>query len=108
VGTSRAGYSGSGYAVVGGRQVDTITWTVTGAAGTASVLVRYGNSSGDPVPGTLSVNGATTSLSLADTGTGWRTATVTVTLRAGTNTVKLAAGGGDGGHADIDYLSVTQ
>lgn len=99
-----AGFRGSGYAnasLNGG----TITFNnVSGSGGgVRSLMIRYANGATGSRAGSLIVNGATSTVTFASTGswTTWQTATIAVTLRNdSTNTVQFASTGTDLGNID--------
>jgi hypothetical protein len=104
-----AGFSGSGFCNGTNATGAYTQFTVSAAAGTATLDVRFANGTTSARPVDLVVNGATTqSLSFESTGawTTWTTRTVTVALNAGTNTIRLNPTG-SGGLPNIDYLDVT-
>ena len=91
------------------------SWQVLGApAGTASVAIRYANSTGgdgndETRTENLVVNGVTTQVSLPTTSSwdAWSTVTVPVTLSAGTNTVAMDCASGDSCNVNIDDIAVS-
>lgn len=117
--TNHRGYAGTGFVDGYGTQARPVVgadtrWPVT-AAGEYVATVRYANA--DPGDGssaarTLGVYGDDTrlgTLTLPPTGSwdAWATAHVTVTLPAGTGTVGLRCGAGDGCLVNLDYLALS-
>jgi hypothetical protein len=87
-----------------------IEWRVTGAAGTATVTIRYANGGTTSRPLDVAVNGQVVVAGRAFPGTGswstWQTVTVTVPLAAGTNIIRTTATTADGG-PNVDYLEIS-
>ncbi|MBB4906128.1 carbohydrate-binding protein [Actinophytocola algeriensis] len=107
---NHSGYSGSGFCNGTNATSGYAQFTVTAAAGTATVAVRFANGTTSARAADLVVNG-TTVQSLSFEGTGawstWATKTLTVTtMVAGTNTIRLNPTAG-GGLPNIDYIDVT-
>lgn len=102
--SANTGFRGSGYAnspASGG----TITFNnVSGnGGGVRSLTIRYANGATASRAGNLVVNGATSSVTFAPTGswTTWQTMTVPVTLKNdSTNTIQFATTGADLGNID--------
>jgi hypothetical protein len=89
---------------------ESITWTVNAPkAGRGSLTWRYG-AGGGAATRRLSVNGTpvgNVQFPRTNGGGNWRTVQVTVTLRAGSNTIRLAAPSGPARYVNVDYLDVT-
>jgi hypothetical protein len=107
VGTSTAGFSGSGYVSGFGTQGARVIRTVSmSAAGSATATVRFYNTSGANRVLTVSANGWDAGTVTLSSGIGWRTTTVAVPLRADLNTVGLASSAATGGDVLVDSLVV--
>jgi hypothetical protein len=105
VGNATAGFTGSSYVTGFGAQGARLIRTVSmAAAGSATVTVRFSNTSGVDRVLAVSTNGRDSGTVTLPSGDGWRTATVPVSLRAGLNTLGLASTGGD---VLVDSLPVT-
>ncbi|MFI7126098.1 carbohydrate-binding protein [Nonomuraea sp. NPDC050153] len=104
-----SGYSGSGFCNANNATGAGAQFTVNaGAAGTATVGVRFANGTTTARPADLIVNGSTVqSVSYEGTGTWdtWVTKTLTVTLRSGSNTVQLNPTTANG-LPNVDYIDV--
>jgi polygalacturonase len=107
--SNHAGHSGTGF-VNGDNVAGSYTeWSVTGAAGAATLRVRYANGTTAGRQATITVNGASVVRDFPGTGawTTWATLTLPVTLYAGTNTVRITANTA-GGNPNLDYIEVAQ
>lgn len=107
--TAHTGYTGTGFADLGGNGT-WIEWNnVTRAtAGTANIVVRYANGGTANRPVQLRVNGTLVgTYTQVPTGswTTWQTQTLPATLSAGNNTVRLTVSTTTGG-ANIDKIDV--
>jgi len=104
-----AGFSGSGFCNGTNATGAYAQFTVSAAAGTATVAVRFANGTTGSRAADLVVNG-TTAQSVSFEGTGawgtWVTKTLTVNLTAGSNTIRLNPVA-SGGLPNLDYLDVT-
>ncbi|RVX42585.1 carbohydrate-binding protein with CBM35 doain [Nonomuraea polychroma] len=109
--SNHAGYSGTGFVNGDNAAGSYVEWTVNGAAGAATLRIRYANGTTAGRPATITVNGATVAADQPFNGTGawatWATATVPVTLRSGANTVRITANTA-AGNPNLDYLEVVQ
>ena len=106
-----AGFSGSGYTNTDNAIGASISWNVYSPVNqTALVTFRYANASTVNRAASLSASGIVQAATIAFAGTGtwttWNTVTVSVNLKAGNNTLELAALTADG-CANIDELSFT-
>ncbi|GIE99226.1 carbohydrate-binding protein [Paractinoplanes rishiriensis] len=111
IASNHSGFSGSGFCDSNGAVGAAAQFTVNAAAaGNATVDIRYANGNPAGRPADISVNGAVVAGGYAFNNTGawngWTTASLSVPLRAGSNTIRLAATTA-GGLANIDYLDVT-
>jgi len=99
-----AGYHGSGYANSSTTGGTTTFNSVNGEGGGAkSLAIRYANGATSARAGNLTVNGTTTGISFATTGswTNWVTMNVNITLNNNTaNTIQFASTGADLGNID--------
>lgn len=107
IASNHAGYSGTGFCDTPNTVGAAVQFTVNAAsAGEATVAIRFANGSTGSRGADLAVNGATVA-SAAFQSTGawstWSTETVTVPLRAGANTIRLAATTATG-LPNIDFL----
>jgi rhamnogalacturonan endolyase len=106
--SDNAGFNGTGFAnfpASGG----TLTFTnVPGnGGGTKSLAIRYANGATTSRTGTITVNGASSTVTFPSTGswTTWNTLTVSITLNnSSSNTIQFASTGGDLGN--IDQITV--
>jgi Carbohydrate binding module (family 35)/Carbohydrate binding module (family 6)/Right handed beta helix region len=108
--SNHAGFSGTGFCNVTNAIGSSMTWTLTGRAGSATLTFRYSNGTTVNRPTAISVNGAAAvTVNFPSTGTWdtWASTSITVTLAAGTNTVKATSTTADGA-PNLDYLDVTQ
>jgi hypothetical protein len=107
--SNHTGFTGTGF-VNGDNVVGSSTqWSITVAAGSTQLVIRYANGTTVSRPMTVAVDGATVSTpTFGATGNWdtWATATVTTTLTAGTHTVKATATTANGG-PNLDALTVT-
>ncbi|MEU8004048.1 carbohydrate-binding protein [Catellatospora sp. NPDC049111] len=105
------GFSGSGFVDYDNVSGGYLQWSVPGAAGTATLRLRFANAGCCNRTMDISVNGGTVLREVRfdpmRTWDDWNTVTVTVTLTAGTNTVRATATSREGG-PNIDYLEVVQ
>ncbi len=109
--SNHSGFSGTGFCdatrTAGAASQFTV---IASGAGTATLGIRYSNGTGTNRPVDVSVNGAMVRAGIEFGATGawntWTTVTLTAPLKAGKNTVRLAAASG-AGLANIDYLDVT-
>jgi hypothetical protein len=103
------GFSGSGFCNGTNATGAHAQFTVSAAAGTTTLAVRFANGTTAARAADLVVNG-TTVRSVSFEGTGawntWVTKTLTVTTTAGSNTIRLNPTG-SGGLPNLDYLDVT-
>ena len=108
VATSIPGFAGTGYVTgfgaVGARVIQTVN---AGAAGNATVSVRYSNTSGSSQAISMYANGLKVGQLALDAGSGWQTAAQTVDLRAGLNTIDYQHDSGDSGSVSLDQITVT-
>ncbi|MET7328502.1 carbohydrate-binding protein [Nonomuraea sp. NPDC005650] len=104
-----SGYSGSGFCNANNAIGAGAQFTVNaGAAGTATVGVRFANGTTTARPADLIVNGSTVqNVSYEGTATWdtWVTKTLTVTLRSGSNTIQLNPTTANG-LPNVDYIDV--
>jgi hypothetical protein len=109
-----SGFTGSGF--VGGYtdankgKASTAFTVQSGAAGAASVAIRYANGTTSAMTLSLVVNGTKVrQVSLAATANWdtWATDTESVTLKQGANTVALAFTSADSGNVNLDSLTAT-
>ncbi len=107
VGTSLAGYTGSGYLTgFTGAGAETVVDTFVPSAGSYPVAVTYQNTTGSAQSLSLYLNGVKVrSLSLP-AATGWAYVPVTLTLRTGLNLIGLEHDSGDTGNVAVDSVSV--
>ncbi|WP_117215034.1 GDSL-type esterase/lipase family protein [Allorhizocola rhizosphaerae] len=105
--SNHAGYSGTGFCnadnVIGAAAQFTVN---AGAAGTATLGVRFANGTTANRPADVLVNGArAVGATFAATGawTAWTTATLTVSVNAGANTIRFSPTTA-AGLPNIDYL----
>ncbi len=105
--SNHSGYSGSGFCNGANATGAYAQFTVNaGAAGTATLSVRFANGTTTARPADLIVNGATVqNVSFEPTGAWntWATKTLTVSVNAGGNTVRLNPTA-SGGLPNIDYV----
>ncbi|WP_432841281.1 CBM35 domain-containing protein [Dactylosporangium sp. CA-092794] len=105
---SIAGYSGTGYATgfttAGARVIRTVNVT---AAGSASVALRYSNTSGGTKTLSAYVNGIRSGQVSMAAGSGWQSVTQTLPLRAGLNLIGYQYDAGDSGNVQLDSVTVT-
>nr|WP_192793821.1 carbohydrate-binding protein [Nonomuraea angiospora] len=104
-----SGYSGSGFCNGNNATGASAQFTVNaGAAGTATLSVRFANGTTTARPADLIVNGSTVQ-NVSYEGTGawdtWVTRTFTVSVRSGSNTIQLSPTTSNG-LANIDYIEV--
>ncbi len=104
-----SGYSGSGFCNGNNAVGASAQFTVNaGAAGTATLSVRFANGTTTARPADLIVNGSTVQ-NVSYEGTGawdtWVTKTLTVSVRSGSNTIQLNPTTSNG-LANIDYIEV--
>ncbi|MFF4624875.1 carbohydrate-binding protein [Nonomuraea jabiensis] len=104
-----SGYSGSGFCNGNNATGASAQFTVNaGAAGTATLSVRFANGTTTARPADLIVNGsAVQNVSYEGTGAWdtWVTKTLTVSVRSGSNTIQLNPTTSNG-LANIDYIDV--
>ncbi|BBC34937.1 Carbohydrate binding module [Streptomyces graminofaciens] len=104
------GYSGSGFCNGANSTSGYAQFTVTsGAAGTATLAIRFANGTTTARPASVVVNGtavSTVSFEGTSTWTGWTTKTLTVPVVAGSNTVRLTPTAA-AGLPNVDYLDAT-
>ncbi|MGP3912641.1 CBM35 domain-containing protein [Nonomuraea sp. 10N515B] len=109
--SNHAGFSGTGFVNGDNAAGSYVEWAVNGAAGAATLRIRYANGTTAGRPATIIVNGATVAADQPFNGTGawttWATAAVPVTLRSGANTVRITANTA-GGNPNLDYIEVAQ
>ncbi|WP_166386240.1 carbohydrate-binding protein [Catellatospora methionotrophica] len=109
--SDHSGYSGSGFVDYDNASGSFLQWSVPGAAGTATLRLRFANASCCSRAMDISVNGSTVlrdvRFDAMRSWDDWNTVTVTVTLIAGTNTVRATATSREGG-PNVDYLEVVQ
>jgi poly(beta-D-mannuronate) lyase len=106
---NHTGFSGTGFCNTDNATGATMTWTVTAAtAGNATVTIRFSNGTTSTRPTNITANGTTVSAftfpMTADWDT-WSSTTLTVPLKAGSNTIVVAATG-SGGDPNFDYIDV--
>lgn len=106
-----SGYSGSGFCDSRAAVGAAVQLTVNApSAGAMTLAVGYANGSGADRPADVSVNGAVVQAGFSFPATGawnsWATRTLTANLKAGSNTIRLAATGANG-LGNIDHLDVT-
>ncbi len=105
IASATAGYAGTGYVTgfqtPGARVIRTVN---VASAGTATVTVRFSNSSGSNRVLAVVINGREAGSVTLSSGSGWRTAVVSVPTRAGLNTVALVGTSATGGDVLIDSL----
>lgn len=105
--TQHLGYTGTGYADMGGT-ASAIKWTFArNGAGKVTLAVRYANGGNTNRPVNVLVNGVSIgTLVMAPTGgwSNWTNTTITATLTAGTNTVALV--GNTSSNANVDSLTI--
>ncbi|MGW6496769.1 carbohydrate-binding protein [Nonomuraea angiospora] len=104
-----SGYSGSGFCNGNNATGASAQFTVNaGAAGTATLSVRFANGTTTARPADLIVNGSTVQ-NVSYEGTGawdtWVTKTLSVSVRSGSNTIQLSPTTSNG-LANIDYIEV--
>lgn len=111
VASDHRNYSGNGFMDYENTTGSYVQWTVQGAAGPATLRLRFANASGRNRPMDISVNGAVVARGVRFDGTrdwdDWASASVTVTLTSGANTIRATATSGDGG-PNVDCLDVVQ
>ncbi|GAA3670997.1 hypothetical protein GCM10022224_039040 [Nonomuraea antimicrobica] len=108
--SNHAGFSGAGFVNGDNAAGPYVEWTVSGAAGPATLRIRYANGTTTGRPATVTVNGTTVATPpFGGTGawTTWATATVPVTLTAGANTVRITSTTA-GGNPNLDYIELAQ
>jgi rhamnogalacturonan endolyase len=110
VASNYSGYSGTGFCDTAGAIGAAVEFPVTAsAAGNATLVFGFSNATAVDRPADVSVNGAVVRAGLSFAGTGgwnkWVTASVTAPVRAGSNTIRLAATTA-AGLANIDYLDL--
>lgn len=110
VDANHTGFSGTGFCNAPNQAGTGVQFSVNAAAaGTVTLGFKYANGTNASRPASLSVNGVAvqSQVALAPTGSwsNWAVASVTASLKAGANTVRLAAATADG-LANIDYLEV--
>ncbi|GAA1617402.1 carbohydrate-binding protein [Actinoplanes couchii] len=110
IATTYSGYSGSGFCDGNSGAGTAAQFTVTAAtAGNATLTIRYANGNAVDRTAAISVNGTVVQATSPFATTGgwnrWTSVTLTAALRAGSNTVRIAATSA-GGLANIDYLDV--
>jgi hypothetical protein len=107
VGTSVAGYSGSGYltgfTATGARVVFTASLP---AAGTRTTTLRYSNTSGSTRTLSVYANGVRAGQVTLPSGTGWQTAGTGLALRAGLNTITYQRDAADNADVAVDRVDV--
>ena len=107
VGTSIAGYTGSGYVTgftaVGARVIRTVNVPV---AGTVTVSLRYNNTSGSAKTLSAYANGVKAGQVSLASGSGWATVTQSVALRSGLNLIGYQYDSGDSGNVALDDVTV--
>ncbi|MCH7230934.1 carbohydrate-binding protein [Glycomyces sp. L485] len=108
--SNHTGFSGTGFCNPPNQSGTGVEFTVNAAsAGTVALGFKYANGSSTSRPASLSVNGTVVQSNVPfESNAAWSNWTVksmTVSLRAGANTIRLAADSGDG-LANIDYLDV--
>jgi alpha-1,3-glucanase-like protein/carbohydrate binding protein with CBM35 domain/carbohydrate binding protein with CBM6 domain/parallel beta helix pectate lyase-like protein len=107
VGTSIAGYAGTGYVTgftaTGSRAIRTVNVT---AAGNAATTLRYSNSTGSTKTLSVYTNGVKTGQLSLPAATGWATVTQPLPLRAGLNLIGYQFDSGDSGNVALDDLAV--
>ncbi|WP_436975699.1 carbohydrate-binding protein [Nonomuraea angiospora] len=104
-----SGYSGSGFCNGNNATGASAQFTVNaGAAGTATLSVRFANGTTTARPADLIVNGSTVQ-NVSYEGTGawntWVTKTLTVSVRSGSNTIQFNPTTSNG-LANLDYIDV--
>ncbi|MEV6031423.1 carbohydrate-binding protein [Nonomuraea sp. NPDC052116] len=104
-----SGYSGSGFCNGNNATGASAQFTINaGAAGTATLSVRFANGTTTARPADLIVNGSTVQ-NVSYEGTGawdtWVTKTLTVSVRAGGNTIQFSPTTSNG-LANLDYIDV--
>ncbi|MEV8376632.1 CBM35 domain-containing protein [Kribbella sp. NPDC056861] len=108
IGTSIAGYAGTGYVTgftaVGSRAIRTVNPT---AAGNAATTLRYSNSSGSTKTLSAYANGVKVGQVSLPSASGWGTVQQTLPLRAGLNLIGYQYDSGDSGNVALDDLAVT-
>ena len=107
VGTSIAGYTGSGYVTgfgaVGARVIRTVNLP---AAGTVTVSLRYNNTTGSTKTLSAYANGVKAGQVSLPSATGWATVTQSLSLRAGLNLIGYQYDTGDSGNVALDDVEV--
>ncbi len=108
VGTTHAGYTGTGYVNLGSSGNHT-QFAVSNAAGSHTVTLRYANGGTTNRPLSISVNGTVVvaNAPMAPTGSWktWKDVVFTVNLTAGTNVLRLTSTGSAG--ANVDRIVVS-
>ena len=108
VGTSVAGFTGGGYVTgftaVGSRVIRTVN---VAAAGSATVTLRYSNTTGVGKSLSVYANGVRTGQVSLPAASGWSTVAQTLPLRAGLNLIGYQFDSGDSGNVALDELTVT-
>jgi hypothetical protein len=107
--SNHAGFTGAGFVNTDNVTGSSVQWSVSVAAGSTQLVLRFANGTTTARPMTVAVDGAVVSTpSFAGTGawTTWTTASVTTTLTAGSHVVKATATTANGG-PNLDSLTVT-
>jgi hypothetical protein len=107
--SNHSGFTGSGFVNTDNVTGSSVQWSVSVAAGSTQLVLRFANGTTTARPMTVAVDGAVVSTpSFAGTGawTTWTTASVTTTLTAGSHVVKATATTANGG-PNLDSLTVT-
>jgi hypothetical protein len=108
VATAVGGYAGTGYVSgfggVGARVIATVN---AGAAGNATVTLRYSNATGATKALSTYANGLKVGQLTLPAGSGWLAAGQSVALRAGLNTIGYSYDSGDSGNVGLDQVAVS-
>jgi hypothetical protein len=109
--SNHAGFSGSGFCNANNAVGAAAQFTVSAAAGSATISIRFANGATANRPADIVVNGSTVQAGSAFDPTGawtnWTTKTLTASLNAGNNTIRLSPTTANG-LPNIDYLEFDQ
>ncbi|MFI6597731.1 carbohydrate-binding protein [Nonomuraea sp. NPDC050536] len=108
---THTGFSGTGYVNTDNAAGCYVQFSVSGAAGPATLTIRYANGTTANRPMDISVNGTVVAsgVSFPSTGTWdtWASKSITANLVAGTNSIRVT-GTTSNGCPNLDYLEVVQ
>ncbi|MEV1170710.1 glycosyl hydrolase family 28 protein [Nonomuraea sp. NPDC049784] len=108
--SNHAGFSGTGFVNYDNVAGSYVEFAVNaGAAGTATLTLRYANGTAADRPMDIAVNGAVVAAAKPFNGTGswtaWQSTTISAQLLAGANTVRATATTANSG-PNLDYLEI--